>query len=227
VQALVLQHQEDAPAALFECWARQRDVTLTVVRADLVEEIPDPGSFDFALALGSDESAGDLAVPWVAHELRWLREADHRELPVLGICFGAQALATALGGGVRRAQHPEIGWVSIDTDSPEFVAAGPWFTWHEDLIELPERAVEIARNDVGVQAFTIASHLGVQFHPEVTRAVVRSWATAAAGARQLADRALDGKFLALDSRLDRSTAQAGAFRLFDAFVARLPKSDLI
>ncbi len=218
LHGLVLQQQQDAPPALLADWAAAREIALTVIRADLVQTIPGPGQFEFAVALGSDASAGDASVPWVLRELDWLRSADERGLPVLGICFGAQALAVALGGGVRRAAGLEIGWVSIETDVPELVQAGPWLTWHEDLILLPERAREIARSDVGVQAFTAGRHLGVQFHPEATPAVVRAWADTAGGARQLALLAKDRASLELAGQLDAAAARAGAFRLFDAFV---------
>lgn len=218
LHGLVLQQQQDAPPALLADWAAAREIALTVIRADLVQAIPGPGQFDFAVALGSDASAADASVPWVLRELDWLRSADEHGLPVLGICFGAQALAVALGGGVRRAAGLEIGWVSIETDVPELVQAGPWLTWHEDLIELPERAREIARSDVGVQAFTAGRHLGVQFHPEATPEVLRAWADTADGARQLALLAKDRASLELAGQLDAAAARAGAFRLFDAFV---------
>jgi hypothetical protein len=94
---------------------------------------------------------------------------------VFGICFGAQALARALGGSVVRAAHPEIGWTSIDSDVPELIEAGPWFQWHSDRFTLPPGAVELARNAVAVQAYRVGRSLGVQFHPEVARAGIARW----------------------------------------------------
>ena len=124
-------------------------------------------------------------------------------------------------GGVRphRAPGDRLG---VDRHRrPELVAAGPWFTWHEDLIDLPERAVEIARNDAGVQAFTAGAHLGVQFHPEVTRAVVHAWASTDGGARQLALAAKDPARLTVDGAPTPDAARIAAFGLLDAFLARV------
>jgi hypothetical protein len=116
--ALVLQHQRNAPPALLSDWARQRGVELTVMRADRAPTLPEPDAFAFAITLGSDHSAGHRKPAWVDRELEWLRLADRAALPVLGICFGAQALAVALGGSVEHARQPEIGWISVRRSSP-------------------------------------------------------------------------------------------------------------
>ncbi len=220
-RGLVLQQQRDAPPALLDDWGRERGLALDVVRADLEPALPAPQRFHFAVALGSDERADDLSVSWIPRELEWLRCADQAGLPVLGICFGAQALAVALGGAVRTAPVPEIGWVTVQTDAPALVAPGPWFTWHGDLIDLPERAVEIARNAAGVQAFTTGAHLGVQFHPEVTAAVVEAWASTDGGARQLALAAKGPSRLTVDGAPTPGAARIAAFGLLDAFLARV------
>ncbi len=226
LHALLLQQQQDAPPALLSEWIAARGLDVTVVRADLAAELPEPARFDLAVVLGSDESAGDRSLRWVALELDWLRGAAARGLPVLGICFGAQALAVALGGRVRRAERPEIGWVSVDTDAPELVGSGPWFTWHHDVIELPDAATEIARNDACTQAFVAGAHLGVQFHPEVTVAVVEAWADAGGGARQLAAFAETRERLMAESWRRQAAARDSAFALFDAFLARARPSRL-
>ena len=108
--------------------------------------------------------------------IEWLRTADAVALPVLGICFGAQALAAALGGCVLRNAQPEVGWVTVESNDAEHVPSGPWLAWHEDGFTLPPLAYELARNAFGVQAFCHCRHLAVQFHPEVTPAIVDAWA---------------------------------------------------
>jgi GMP synthase-like glutamine amidotransferase len=219
-RALVLQHQHNAPPALLADWGRERDVELVVVRADRRATLPEPGSFQFSVVLGSDHSAHGLTLPWVVRELAWLRLADQRSLPVLGICFGAQALAVALGGGVRRARYPEVGWVSVQTDDRHLIGDGPWFAWHEDVIQLPDLATEIARNDFGPQAFTAGANLGVQFHPEVTPDLTAIWAARPRGVRQLAMAGLNLERLVQEGRRNGPGARAAAFRLFDAFASR-------
>jgi GMP synthase-like glutamine amidotransferase len=217
---LALQHQRDAPPALLAEWARERGVELAVVRADLAAVLPEPRAFAFAAVLGSNASAAENSLAWVRAEIEWLREADRRGLPVLGICFGAQALALALGGGVRRRALLELGWTSVDSDEPQLVGSGPWFAWHEDAIELPASAREIARNACGTQAFTAGAHVGVQFHPEVTPAVACGWADDPSGARQLELAGLDRAGLRRECAERAAAARSAAFRLFDAFAAR-------
>jgi hypothetical protein len=69
LQALVLQHQHNAPPALLAGWAAQRELELVIVRADRERERPEPDGFGFAVPLGSDHSAGDDRPPWVEREL--------------------------------------------------------------------------------------------------------------------------------------------------------------
>jgi GMP synthase-like glutamine amidotransferase len=217
-RGVVLQTQEDAPAGVLEIWAGRRAIALDVVRVDLDEPLPDPREPAFAVVLGSGASAAGGGPPWVERVIEWLRGADAAGLPVLGICFGAQALAAALGGCIRRLEQPEVGWMTVETADADHVPAGPWLAWHEDGMTLPPLAYELARNDFGVQAFCHCRHLAVQFHPEVTPAIVAAWAEQDHG-----DLARAGITRA---QLDAATAQHGADAaraaetLFDGFAAR-------
>ena len=96
-------------------------------------------------------------------------------MPVLGVCFGGQLLARALGAGVFRAEEAEIGWLQVQTWA-DMVAAGPWFQWHFDTFSLPPKAKLLANNHVGPQAFVHGRSLGVQFHPEVGLEIMENWA---------------------------------------------------
>ena len=219
-RALVLQHQRNAPPALLSDWARARAIEIVVVRADRARELPAIDGFAFAITLWSDHSAGHRRPPWVERELGWMRAAHQAELPILGICFGAQALAVALGGSVHRETRPEIGWISVESAAPEIVAGGPWFAWHEDVFDPPEGAAGVARNAFGPQAFLAGPHLGVQFHPEVTPEVAEMWGARPSGVRWLALAGIDlGRLLHEGARhVERTTV--ASFSLFDAFAAR-------
>jgi GMP synthase-like glutamine amidotransferase len=151
-------------------------VTLEVVRLERGDLVPEGiRSYDRVVTLGSEHAADDDSVPWQAVEQATLRAAVEAEVPVLGICFGGQSLARALGGGVRRAARPEIAsWVSIGSLDGE-VDDGPWFEWHRDEILPPDGATVLARNESGVQAFRLGPHVGLQFHPEVDEAIVEAW----------------------------------------------------
>ncbi|WP_211768077.1 type 1 glutamine amidotransferase [Kutzneria sp. CA-103260] len=169
---------------------------------------PDSADYDLLVPVGAPWSAYDdqRIGRWLAPELRWLADAVARGGAVLGICFGAQALARALGGGVRRAETPEIGWVPVDSDVPEVVPAGPWFQWHFDRFAPPPGAVEIARNSAASQAYRIGRCLGVQFHPEATAEGIEVWVDngGAAHARALgiepADLLAQARLLAAEAR---------------------------
>jgi GMP synthase-like glutamine amidotransferase len=171
--ALVLEHESDAPAALLAEWAVDRGVAIEVVPAGA--PIPDPVGRPFLVSLGSEVAAYDDAVPWLAAERAALDRAIERDVPVLGICFGAQHLARVLGGVVGPAARPEVGWLDSQTLAPDVVPPGPWLQWHRDAFTVPPGAELLARSPVCPQAFRIGPHLGVQFHPEVTAAVVEDW----------------------------------------------------
>jgi GMP synthase-like glutamine amidotransferase len=139
-----------------------------------------------------------------------LSRAVEEDVPVLGLCFGGQALAVALGGSVERAPTPELGWTEIETDEPELIASGPWLQWHYDRFTTPPGATEIARTAHAAQAFRHGRHLGVQFHPESTVEIVAQWA------------AIDRRgHVDVDASPDqREAARRAAFALFDGFLER-------
>jgi GMP synthase-like glutamine amidotransferase len=154
-------------------------------RGAVIEEhlVPDGGplppldGIDHVVVLGAVWSVYDTTAigHWIGAELEWLRAADTAGVPVLGLCFGAQALAAALGGRVEPAPHPEIGWTTIESLDPDLVEAGPWLEFHYDQFVLPPQARLLARSEVCAQAFSVGKHLAVQFHPEVDGAQVRRW----------------------------------------------------
>jgi GMP synthase-like glutamine amidotransferase len=149
--ALILQTQDNCPPGLLANWSASRGVALDVLRVDRWPELPDPSGYSFAVLLGSDESATGSPQPWVERELEWIRQADASGLPLLGICFGAQALAVALGGSISRLATPELAWIDLETSDDGQIPAGTWLALHDDRITLPPSAYELARNDFGPQ----------------------------------------------------------------------------
>jgi GMP synthase-like glutamine amidotransferase len=215
---LVLQTQDDAPAGLLATWAQERGIALETVRVETTAP-PDPREPAFAVVLGSGATATGGGPPWVDATIEWLRAADAATLPILGICFGAQVLAAALGGRVSPLPKPEVGWVGVKTADAEHVPPGPWLAWHEDgITALPPLAYELARNAFGVQAFCHRRHLAVQFHPEVTPEIVAAWADDDHG--DLARAGTTRERLDADTAEHAAHAARAATTLFDGFAAR-------
>lgn len=179
-----------------------------------------PTEVSLVVSLGSDWSVyrDDIAAH-VAAEANLLRTAHQRGTPIFGICFGGQMLAHALGGRVERAAAPEVGWYSINAN-PEIepiIGRNVWFQWHYDRFLPPAATRVLAMGDQGVQAFTVGRSLGLQFHPEVTPAIVARWSSGA-GAEELARVGVDPEVLLEETRSHEHVSRGAAYRLVDWFV---------
>jgi GMP synthase (glutamine-hydrolysing) len=195
-------------------WAAARGADVDVVHAPMVSAWPDPRAADAVVALGSDRSVHASKDPWIAAQVGFLRAAHEAGVPILGICFGGQALAAALGATVSRAAQTEIGWIDVEGDDGY---GGRWFTWHEDVFDLPPGATELARAASGPQAFAVGASVGLQFHPEVTPAIVDDWL---AGAR---DAVPDPEQIRAETSTTVAKARERAFALLDRIAARWPR----
>lgn len=111
------------------------------------------------------------------------------------MCLGAQLLAASLGARVAPGPLPEVGVLPVElTDNaardPVFSAAPstfPAFHWHGDTYELPKDAVQLARSEqYEQQAFVFRNAYALQFHLEVTPALVAQWGEVPAYAGSLA-----------------------------------------
>ena len=218
--ALILQHGDWGPPGLLADWMRQRAIPFEIHRTWLGRPWPQVERRAFVASLGSPHTPADAGrEPQVAQELELLRGAVAADTPVLGLCFGGQMLAAALGGGVEEAATPEVGWYRVETTVPDEIPAGPWLQWHYHRFVVPPGAELLATSPVGPQAFRCGRHLGVQFHPESTVEIVREWAVVD---RERLDRLGLGdgeRRLAAGERRVAAAARA-AFQLFDAFWRR-------
>ena len=170
------------------------EAELDVRQFDLFESVPDRlpwGEAAGLVVLGGAMSANDGdRFPFLLAELDWIRAAVHREVPLLGICLGAQLLAKALGAAVYRNAQPEIGWRQVEllptaADDRLFRDRAPEetvFHWHGDTFDLPAGAVHLARSPVcRHQAFRYgAAAYGLQFHVEMVPDLLELWLREAA-----------------------------------------------
>ena len=152
--------------------------------------------------------------PWLRDEMALINDAIARNIPVLGVCLGAQILAAALGAKVERNPNgKEIGWHPIRVaaaakqdrllcDLPESMTP---FHWHGDIFELPAGAVSLASSEkTPCQAFRYGDKTwGFQFHFEVTSEAVGAMAEAFA-------KELDREKIAPDKMIARAVEFAPA-----------------
>jgi GMP synthase-like glutamine amidotransferase len=197
-----------------EEWAAARGAEVDVIHAPTVAAWPDPTTVDAVVSLGSDRSVHASRDPWIAEQVAFLRAAHDAGVPVVGICFGGQALAAALGATVSRAPETEIGWIDVEGDDGY---GGRWFTWHEDVFDLPPGATELARAASGLQAFAVGASVGLQFHPEVTPAIVEDWLDGAPRA------VADPEPMRSETMSTVAAARERAFALMDRIAARWPR----
>ena len=178
MQVHVIQHVLFEKAGLIGEWADERGHDLTVRRA-WADELPTPSRDELLVVLGGPMGANDDAsLPWLHAEKRHIAEAIAAGAPVLGVCLGAQIIATVIGGSVRRNRETEIGWYPVmptpEASASSLFAQWPAQTvvghWHGDTFELPEGMQPLlssahCRN----QAFEFDGHVvGLQFHLEWT-----------------------------------------------------------
>jgi GMP synthase-like glutamine amidotransferase len=209
VRTLIVANRSDADAGFVGDALLARDARLEVLLREDEWDVPAPGAYDVVVSLGSEWSVyWEHVAPEVDREVTLLRQAVDAGKPVLGLCFGGQILAHALGGAVTPAPVPELGWHRIESDLPGMVPEGPYVQWHSDRFVVPPGARELARNATGPQAYTFGSALGLQFHPEATPEVVRRWCVGGLG--ELARSGVDPvSFIAeADERADEARARA-------------------
>lgn len=209
----ILEHESQSPAGYLLDWARERRHRFRVLGVPEIGRWPEPDEQDVVVSLGSDCSVHASDDDWIAREIEFVRTAHDAGVPVLGICFGAQALAAALGGRVRRADAARAGWHEISSADPGLIPPGPWFRWHEDVFEVPPHARLLAGTDSEPLAFAAGRSIGLQFHPEVGAELARAWIDG--GREQMAVQRIDRAALEDDVRRRSPGARERAFALFD------------
>ena len=218
--ALFVANSDDADSGYVgERFARRGYAARTVLR-DQGGLPVDLSDVDAVVLLGSEWSVHSPTDPVaLAAECELVRTAQASGVPVLGLCYGAQVVAAALGGSVALAAVPEVGFVEVITDDPTLVPAGPWAQFHLDVIEPPPDARVVAQNACGTQAFVLPGVLAVQFHPEVRPDTLDDWSRRFP--ELLVQAGLDRTALVAEARDREPAARSAAHALVDAFLDRV------
>jgi GMP synthase (glutamine-hydrolysing) len=167
---------------------------------DLFHEYP--SALNFEQYLGLVVMGGPMNVdevqkyPFLADDIRWIRQAIDAGMPLLGICLGSQLLAKACGAKVYPGRIKEIGWYPLEpsvaaAEDRLFAGCGPALTvfqWHGDTFDLPRGAVHLAQSALyRNQAFRMGpSAYGLQFHIEMTADMIEDWLTDSVNCGELA-----------------------------------------
>lgn len=212
--AVVLSHNWIAhELGHLEPWLDRHDFAVTRIFREDKSALP---TADLLVVLGSPFSvAGPNCPPASSAEVAAVREWLKQGRPYLGICFGAQVLATATGGAVAALDQPFSGYVPIDTETGAPASlAGPWVVWHNDGITAPTDSMLLGSLDHADLAFSTGRAWGIQPHIEVTPDVLR---------RML--RALDtaeSESAPIVEALEKDDSNANrAAQLLDAFLANV------
>lgn len=172
----VFQHAPFEDLGSIRFWLDQRGAEISYTRFFAEEPVPVLDGIDMLIAMGGPMSVNDEAeLPWLKDEKVAVRDAIARDIPVLGVCLGAQLIARALGARVYRNRVKEIGWFPVQAPAHSgssfgFPSECTVFHWHGETFDLPQGATLLARSVACEhQAFQLKQNvIGLQFHLEMT-----------------------------------------------------------
>jgi GMP synthase-like glutamine amidotransferase len=168
-------------------WFFDRSITVYNVNLWNGVSLPDPGKVSFLIIMGGPMNIYEHdAYPWLIEEKKFIGSVIERNVPVLGICLGAQLLSDVLGGKVTQLSRPEYGWIPISRRH-EVLPDHPFsliipdelivFEWHQDTFSIPDQAIPIFSSASCQNQGFIYNHsiVGLQFHPELDEHDIRSF----------------------------------------------------
>jgi GMP synthase-like glutamine amidotransferase len=175
-----LQNVAFEDAANIGVWAAQRGHAVTNTRLHEGQSLPEIEAIDALAVMGGPMNVYQHRdYPWLMEEKRFIEQALRADIPIIGVCLGAQLIADVLGATVVQNPEIEIGWfemqlttaaktqnvAALPNDMPEHFMA---LSWHGDTFEIPSGATHVAQSEAcRNQAFAYGRHiLGLQCHLE-------------------------------------------------------------
>jgi GMP synthase-like glutamine amidotransferase len=186
MRAHILQHVPFESPGSIEPWLLAKGYETEVIHLYKSEPLPDPAITDLLVIMGGPMSVNDeTGFQWLVAEKQFIRDCIKAGKPILGICLGAQLIASALGASVYPNPEKEIGWFTVQgIPAPvkpafNFPSSFMAFHWHGDTFDLPPGAVHLARSEACEnQAFQFGKNvIGLQFHLETTPVLLQEMVT--------------------------------------------------
>jgi GMP synthase (glutamine-hydrolysing) len=234
--ALILTHLDDRQTGLVRDCLRRAGLAVHELDALHDAELPGVDEISGLVSLGGRASATRVdREPALAAEVELMAAALADDVPVLGMCLGAQLLAVAAGGEVKPIGRMYVDWPRMSRlpaaqDDPLFGAlpeALPVLEWHEDMIELPPGAVELATTPApGAALFRLSDRpgWGSQAHLEVTEGLlVDAWLAGPADAAEIEAAGHDIEAFRAASRDHVEVQMAAARPIFHAFAVQVSR----
>jgi GMP synthase-like glutamine amidotransferase len=208
MNALILQHVPFEGPGIIGHWLAARAASVGYTRFFESVDLPDPATLDLVVAMGGPMSVKDeAAFPWLVAEKRFIAQAIERGVAVLGICLGAQLIASACGARVFPNAEKEIGWFDVvacegASGSFRFPARSTVLHWHGETFDLPAGAQRLASSAACAnQAFQLGARvIGLQFHLEMTPETLQAIVT------QCRDELVPGRFIQDEATILASAA---------------------
>lgn len=222
----LLQHGTLNDHVTIEEWAEKTGHSISKTVLINNKNLPRMNSFDWLIILGGImDTHEEDKYPWLIEEKKFIKGAINQKKIVLGICFGAQLIAEALGAEIYKNKYKEIGWhkVNLTEDGKKLQVFGsfpdrfPVFQWHDYIFDLPPKAVRTAENEASEnQAFVYNERvIGVQFHLEFNEECIRTLI------REYGDKITEGKYIQPKEKI---LAERRLIREIDALKNLLLKS---
>lgn len=166
----VLQHTPNEGPGAIATWARQRGHAMYIYHPYQFGHLPTADETDLLVILGGPMSPND-DMPWIRQERALIQTLLARNVPLFGVCYGAQQITKTLGYPVSKAPVKEVGWGPVYRQSaviPDLPSQLTVLHWHEEMFAIPDGAQLLFSNeDVANQGFILNRRvIGLQFHLE-------------------------------------------------------------